>query len=164
MQAVKGKNTEKLRHLDAIDRTILNILAENARTKLTVIAKHVQLSVDSTKKRIEKLEKDGVIAKYTIQLNPDKYGLNLGVHIYLKLMNVTKERYDAFINIMRKNPRVIDLMSMLGDYDIYLVILAENTAELDKMKIEIKQKFSDIIDDWKEVLVTNIYKLEEYRF
>ena len=53
-------------------------------------------------------------------------------------------------------------MSMLGDYDIYIVIVAKNTAEMDKM--EMKQRFSDIIADWKEVLVTEIYKLEEYRF
>ena len=63
---------------------------------------------------------------------------------------------------MKKNSRVINLMSMLGDYDIYIVIVAKNTAEMDKM--EMKQRFSDIIADWKEVLVTEIYKLEEYRF
>ncbi|MCX6819277.1 MAG: Lrp/AsnC family transcriptional regulator [Candidatus Aenigmarchaeota archaeon] len=160
---LKG-SSQKIRQLDEKDRRILNILAENARTKLTQIARHVQLSIDSTKKRIEKLEKDGVIAKYTIQPNPDKYGLPLGIHIYIKLMNVTKERYDEFISTMKKNPRIIDLMSMLGDYDVYIVLLAKDTIELDKMKIEIKQKFSDIIADWKEVLVTQIYKLEEYRF
>ena len=65
---------------------------------------------------------------------------------------------------MKKNPRVIDLMAMLGDYDIYIVMLAKNTSELDKMKLEIKQKFTDLIGDWKEVLVTKLYKLEEYRF
>ncbi len=157
-------SSQKIRQLDEKDRRILNILGENARAKLTVIARQVQLSIDSTKKRIEKLEKDGVIAKYTIQPNPDKYGLSLGIHIYIKLMNVTKDRYDEFISTMKKNPRIIDLMSMLGDYDVYIVLLAKDTIELDKMKIEIKQKFSDIIADWKEVLVTQIYKLEEYRF
>lgn len=160
---LKG-SSQKIRQLDEKDRRILNILSENARTKLTVIARHVQLSIDSTKKRVQKLEKDGIIAKYTIQPNPDKYGLTLGIHIYIKLMNVTKERYEEFINTMRRNPRIIDLMAMLGDYDIYIVLLAKDTIELDKMKIEIKQKFSDIIADWKEVLVTQIYKLEEYRF
>jgi DNA-binding Lrp family transcriptional regulator len=157
------QKSEEIRHLDEIDRRILNILAENSRTKLTQMAKKVQLSIDSTKKRLEKLERD-VIKKYTIQINDTKIGLNLAIHIYVKLKNVTKERYNEFIDEMKKNPRVIDLMSMLGDYDIYIVILAKNTVELDKMKIEIKQKFSDIIDDWKEVLVTEIYKLEEYRF
>ena len=65
---------------------------------------------------------------------------------------------------MKKNPRVIDLMSVLGDYDIYIVMLAKDTSELDKMKLELKQKFTEIIGDLKEVLVTEIYKLEEYRF
>ncbi len=55
-------------------------------------------------------------------------------------------------------------MSMLGDYDIYLVIIAKDTEELDGIKMEIRQKFGSIIDEWKEVLVTKIYKLEEYRF
>lgn len=164
MVAELKKISEKISHLDDIDKKILNILSENARSKLTQIARQIQLSVDSTKKRLEKLEKSGVIAKYTIQPNPDRYGLPLGIHIYLKLTNVTKERYDEFIGAMKKNPRVIDLMSMLGDYDIYIVMLAKDTAELNRMKIEIKQRFADIIDDWKEVLVTEIYKLEEYRF
>lgn len=164
MKTKMAAKEDKIRQLDELDRRILNILSENARTKLTQIAKHVQLSVDSTKKRIQKLEKDGVIAKYTIQPNPSRIGLPLGVHIYVKLKNVTKEKYDEFINDMKKNPRVIDLMSMLGDYDIYIVVLAKNTTELDTMKLEIKQKFTDLIDDWKEVLVTKLYKLEEYRF
>jgi hypothetical protein len=65
---------------------------------------------------------------------------------------------------MKKNPRVIDLMSVLGDYDLYIVLIAKDTLELDRMKREIKEKFADLIGDWKEVLVTEVYKLEEYRF
>lgn len=88
----------------------------------------------------------------------------LGVHIYLKLKNLTKERHEQFIADMKKNSRCIDLMSVLGDYDMYIVLLAKDAPDLDRMKLEIKQKFADIIADWKEVLVTELYKLEEYRF
>jgi len=157
---VKSKN---LIDIDEIDRRILNILAQNSRTKLIQIAKQIGLSVDSTKKRIQKLEKN-VINRYTIQVDDTKLGFNLGVHIYIKLKNITKERYDEFIKEMERNSRVIDLISMLGDYDMYIVILAKDTTEMDEMKMEIKQKFSDIINEWKEMLVTKIYKLEEYRF
>ncbi len=150
--------------LDEKDRRILNILSDNARSKLTYIAKHVNLSIDSTKKRIEKLERNGVIAKYTIQPNAEAIGYNLGVHVYIKLRGVTQERYDELIEHLKKDIRIIDLMSMAGDYDLYIVMLAKNTQEIDKMKMSIRQKFTDLIDDWKEVLVTNIYKLEEYRF
>jgi|SRR3989338_6989840 len=162
--AKMSRITENIRELDLIDRQILNILSENAREKLTTIARKVQLSMDSTKKRIQKMENSGLITRYTIQVNPERYGLPLAVHIYVKLKNITKERLDAFFGDMKKNSRVIDLMSVLGDYDVYIVILAKNTEDMDAIKTEIKQKFTDIIDDWKEVLVTRLYKLEEYRF
>ncbi|MFA4819788.1 MAG: Lrp/AsnC family transcriptional regulator [Candidatus Aenigmatarchaeota archaeon] len=152
----------KIRPLDEIDRRILNILTDNARTKLTVIAKTVQLSVDSTKKRIQKLEKNGVILKYTIHSEDPE--VHLGVHIYVKIKNMTVERYAEFIEYMKKNTRCIDMMSVLGDYDIYIVLLGRDPQDLDRMKLEIKQKFTDLIGDWKEVLVTKIYKLEEYKF
>ena len=161
------KNATKIKKnkpVDAIDRRILNILAENARTKLTKISKEIGISVDSTKKRMDKLEKRGAITRYTIQIDTKEFGLDLGIHIYLKFTNLTKERFDAFISDMMKNPRVIDLMSVLGDYDMYVVMLAKDAQELEKMKLEIKEKFMDIIADWKEVLVTKLYKLEEYKF
>lgn len=155
---------EEIRHLDEIDRRVLNILSENSRAKLTTIAKDIQLSVDSTKNRIQNLERDGVISKYTIQPSAKKIGLSLSVHVYVKLKNVTNEKYEEFVEEMKKNTRVIDLMSVLGDYDMYIVMLAKDAPELDKMKMEIRQKFTHLIDDWKEVLVTKIYKLEEYKF
>ena len=52
-------------------------------------------------------------------------------------------------------------MSVLGDYDVYIVLLAKDPNDLEKMKLELKQKFTDLIGDWQEVLVTKIYKLEE---
>ena len=161
----KGTETdEKIRVLDETDRRILNILSDNARTKLTVIARKVNLSIDSTKKRVQKLEDDGVITKYTIQPDVHKLGLTMGIHIYIKLRNINQERYDEFIEEMKKNSRIIDLLSMMGDYDIYLVILAKNSHDYDKIKMEIKQKYTDIIGEWKELIVANLYKLEEYKF
>jgi Lrp/AsnC family leucine-responsive transcriptional regulator len=161
MESVKP---EEIRHLDDKDRQILNILARNSREKLVKIAKEIGLSVDSTKKRVEKLEKDGVIRHYTIQPDIGRIGLPIATHIYLKLKPSTRQRYEEFIAAMKKNPRVIDLMSVLGDYDLYIVLIAKDTLELDRMKREIKEKFADLIGDWKEVLVTEVYKLEEYRF
>jgi DNA-binding Lrp family transcriptional regulator len=154
--------TVKIRPLDETDRRILNILCGNARTKLTVIAKEVGLSIDSTKKRMQRMEEEDVIHKYTVQADDPE--CRMAIHIYVKLKSVTREKYDEFIEAMKKNPRCIDLMSVLGDYDLYIVLLGKNPQDIDRMKIELKQKFTDLLGDWKEVLVTKIYKLEEYKF
>lgn len=155
---------EEIRHLDEKDRRILNILAENARTKLTKMAKEIGLSVDSTKKRLEKLEKDSIIDRYTIQVNTSRIGLPVASHIYIKLQNIEQESYDAMIAYLRKEPKVIDLMAMLGDYDLYIVMLGKDNADLEEMKMALRKKFANIIAEWKEVLVAKLYKLEEYRF
>ncbi len=153
-----------LRQLDRIDRDILNILSKNARSKLTYVAKKIGLSIDATKKRIAKLERDGVISRYTIQVNPSVIGLPLAIHIYLKLKDFNQKRLGEFIEYLTGNPRVIDVMSMAGDYDLYIVFLASDTVDLDNRKNEIRRKFSDLIGDWKEVLVTKVHMLEDYKF
>ena len=160
----KAQKTEEIRHLDETDRRILNILSDNARTKLTEIARHINLSVDSTKKRIQKLEKDGIIDKYTILPNSYKIGIGLGIHVYLKLKDIEREKYDEMMEELKKNPRVITLKAMLGDYDVYIVLLAKDTLEMEKMRLEIRQKFGAIIGEWKEIITSRIYKLEEYKF
>ncbi|MBI2543005.1 MAG: Lrp/AsnC family transcriptional regulator [Candidatus Aenigmarchaeota archaeon] len=164
MEAKIGKRHYKLREPDDIDRKIINIMVKNARIKLTGLAKEIGLSVDSTKKRLQRLENDKVVSRYTIQVDVDKMGLPLGVHIYVKLKDMTREKYNALIEDLMRNPRVIDLMGMIGDYDLYVVFLAKDTYEMDEMKMELRQKFGSIIGDWKEVVVSKVYKLEEYKF
>lgn len=50
--------------MDDIDRKILKLLQENARMSLKTIAEKTFLSSPAVSARIEKLEKDGVIAGY----------------------------------------------------------------------------------------------------
>ena len=157
------KKTEEISRLDEIDRRILNILAKDCRTKLTVIARDIGFSVDSIKKRIEKLEKN-VIKKYTIQVNDKAMGLNIGVHVHVKLKNIEEDAYQEFVNEMLKNPRVIDIMAMLGDYDLFIVFNVKDNQEMEKIKMETRQKFGKIIDNWEESITAKMYRLEEYRF
>ena len=55
--------------LDAIDRKILKILQENARTPIKEIAKEVFLSSPAVSNRIEKLEHSGILTVYHAQMN-----------------------------------------------------------------------------------------------
>ncbi|MBI4895443.1 MAG: AsnC family transcriptional regulator [Candidatus Aenigmarchaeota archaeon] len=158
-----NQNSSIKHKIDAIDRQILNILAKNGRAKLTQIAKDIKLSVVSTKKRVDKLEKS-VIKRYTIQTDDKMLGINTGVHIYTKLKDITRDRYDEFIAKLVKNPKVIDVITVIGDYDIYIVMIAKDREEMEDMKLKIRQDFSDIIADWKEVIVARVHKLEEYSF
>ena len=55
--------------LSEVDIKIINMLKENARISISELSKVLRLSRQTVKTRIEKLEKEGVIEKYTIRLS-----------------------------------------------------------------------------------------------
>ena len=55
--------------MDDIDRKILKLLQDNARISLKTMAENTFLSSPAVSARIEKLEKDGVIAGYHAQVD-----------------------------------------------------------------------------------------------
>ena len=59
-----------MRHeeLDEVDRVILDVLQENAKTPLKEIATQVYLSTPAVSARIEKMEKEGIITGYRAQV------------------------------------------------------------------------------------------------
>ena len=60
--------------MDDIDRKILKLLQDNARISLKTMAENTFLSSPAVSARIEKLEKDGVIAGYHAQVDPIRLG------------------------------------------------------------------------------------------
>lgn len=60
--------------LDVIDQEILKLLSENSRMSYVEIGKRVNLSRVAVKSRMESLEKEGIIERYSIVINPEKVG------------------------------------------------------------------------------------------
>ena len=60
--------------LDGTDIEILDLLGVDARRTLADIAGRVSLSAPAVKRRIERLERDGVITGYTVELDQAKLG------------------------------------------------------------------------------------------
>jgi Lrp/AsnC family leucine-responsive transcriptional regulator len=149
--------------LDEKDAKIVNLLNRNSRQTLKEIAQQVGLSIDGVKGRIDRMLALGVIERFTVIPTPKHFGYPIASHVYIKLQNMTDEKLRDFTEYLRFHNRVIILMSMVGDYDLYFVLLAKDTADLNTVSNEVRKKFSDLIADWKEVLVAKIYKYEEYQ-
>ncbi len=57
--------------LDEFDLKILNILSENSRASISDMAKALRISRPTAKQRIENMEKNGIIKKYTIDISEE---------------------------------------------------------------------------------------------
>jgi len=151
----------KSRIIDDKDKKILHVLQENGREQLNKIAKKVGLSIDSTHKRIKIMIEKGIFTP-TILIDPRVIGFHLIADVKIKLKNVSQKALDDFISHLKKHPRCIELLSIMGDYDFTLVLIAKDGDELEKLSTEIRQKYKDLIDEWKSNLVLKTHKFEEY--
>ena len=153
-----------MEQMDAKDRMLLDLLQKNSREQLKILAKQIGLSIDSTKKRIEKLKHKNIIAQFGAFINPKAAGYDLVANVQIRLHNISEEELAKFISYLRAHKNVTTLITTLGDFDITCVLIAKNTGEMDSLFREIRQKFKNLIADWKSVINLNVYKFEEYSF
>jgi len=96
---------------------LLNILKDNARMKFVDIAKKLNVSETAIRKKVKKLEENGTIKGYTIEINPKKAGFEINAMIGID----TKPEY--FIQIlegMKKMPECLSVYSASGDHMILI--------------------------------------------
>ncbi len=150
--------------MDKKDERLLTLLQENSRTSLKVLGSKIGLSIDSTKKRIEKLKKLGVIAKFGIFIDPKYLGYEVVVDNKIKLSHVTSQSRERFIEYLTNHPSCIELIAISGDYDFTCVLISENTHSFNELMYDIREHFKDIISDWKSSFNLKVYKFEKYDF
>jgi DNA-binding Lrp family transcriptional regulator len=150
--------------LDHKDQKLLMLLQENSREQLKILANKIGLSIDSTKKRIQKLKEKGIIDRFSIFINPKAIHHDIVVDIKIKLHNITEEGKKLFINYLIAHPNCIELISVSGDFDFTCVLITKNTKELNNISYSIRQKFKDIISDWVTSFNLEVHKFEHYNF
>ena len=91
--------------MDKIDQKILNELNRNCRIKKSELAKIVHLTPPAVNIRIEQLEAEGVIKKYTIEVALQKLGYSQQVMIQAKPPYYHRKAYLALIQSNRQSIR-----------------------------------------------------------
>jgi len=114
--------------LDPIDRMLLNLLRENARTSTAELARKLHLSRTTVQSRIERLERNHVVAGYTIQV-PDEVEASL-VRTFV-LITLAPKRSGNIEAALRRIPEVRTLHSVSGPFDLLAIVAAESIGELD---------------------------------
>ena len=113
--------------LDAIDRQILRILQQDARTPNNEIAKQVGIVPSATSERIRKLVERGVIRGYDGRLNPQALGYNLVAFIYVRTDEPVNTRLAG--DELAAIPEVQEVHNVAGE-DCYLVKVRVKDTEM----------------------------------
>ncbi len=103
--------------LDQIDRQILALLQENARRPLREIAASVGLTVAPVQRRIARLEKTGVISRYTVQINQGR--IATGIEAVTELQFAADLDLAQIMEFVAQIPEVEEVLTLAGDPDAW---------------------------------------------
>ena len=109
------------------NQIILEMLKENARITLKEIAQKLKISETAVRKRIKKLERDGVIKKYTIEIDHQKLGYEIKALIGIDTL---PESYVHVIDILKKDEKINNICASTGDHMIMLEVWFHNNNAL----------------------------------
>jgi Lrp/AsnC family transcriptional regulator for asnA, asnC and gidA len=109
---------KKEKVLDDIDKEILKILQENAKTSYRVIQEKLNISIGTIHNRIAKLEKNGIIEGYTLKLNTEKLGYKL---TFLIRIQIDGKHTAEILDQISKIPEVCSVFHTTGEQSAALI-------------------------------------------
>ncbi|WP_217636269.1 Lrp/AsnC family transcriptional regulator [Variovorax sp. OV700] len=118
---------------DKIDMTILRVLLLDSRKTLQEIGNEVGLSPTSCWTRIKKLEAQGVIKRYTIDVDPARLGYHDSVIVQVTLESHTDETLYDFGRVLATIPEIQEAYLVSGDYDYYIRIAVRDTRDYERL-------------------------------
>ena len=92
--------------MDDIDRQLLGLLRDDARTSVSTLARKLRVARGTVQNRLARLESDGTIVGYTVRLRPQEEGQRIRA---LTLVAVEGNRTDEVIRSLRGDPAVAAL-------------------------------------------------------
>lgn len=120
-----------IRALDGTDHKILALLREDARRTLADIGGHVALSVAAVKRRIDRLEHDGVIRGYTTIVDTSKLGDRIDVLVELYCADRTAPA--DVRNSVAHVEEVVEAFTVSGEPDALLRLQVDNVRHLERV-------------------------------
>jgi DNA-binding Lrp family transcriptional regulator len=116
--------------IDETDRRLIEALAENARAPVAEIARDLGLSRTTVQSRIDRLERSGLIAGYTVRLS-DAHQRGQ-IHAYVMIAVVPKQA-PAVVSAIRRLPAIRRLRSVSGPFDLIAEAATASAAEMDDL-------------------------------
>lgn len=138
--------------MDAIDRTLLLALQEDARVSFRDLAARANLSPNATAERVRRLERRGIVKGYTAIVDPSAAGRRLTAIVDLRLKEGTQP--EQFEPIVRQLDVIIDCAHISGRFDYQLRATVADPAELDALIRLLKAKANVVETDTRLVMRT----------
>jgi len=123
--------------MDSVDHRIVALLRENARRSFQDIGKHVSLSAPAVKRRLDRLEREGVIRGYSANVDPAALGWH--AHAFVELFCEGRMSGAEVRDAVASHPEVEGAYTIAGQPSAILHLRAADTQHLEETLERIRE-------------------------
>jgi DNA-binding Lrp family transcriptional regulator len=117
--------------MDQIDQTIVKSLQENARRSYQEIGREVHLTAPAVKRRVDRLQDEGVILGYTAVIDPAAFGWH--AEAFVDLYCEGRMPAEAIKRYVQREPGVVSAHTVAGEASAHLHIRAGDMKDLEQV-------------------------------
>jgi len=121
-------NLQSMIKLDPIDQKILQELARDGRMANLDLAERVGLSPSACLRRVQALERAGVISGYRAVIDGAKLGIGFVAYVTVGLNSHTKAAQEAFERAVARAPQVRECHNVTGTIEYLLRVEVADLA------------------------------------
>lgn len=125
---------------DAVDHTILSVLARDARATLADLSAAAGLSVSAVQSRVRKLERSGVISGYRAVLDPEATGRPLSA--FIEITPLDPAQPDNAPELLEHLDAIEACHSIAGDAAYMLFVRVASPRALEDLIRDVRQAAS----------------------
>lgn len=119
--------------MDTIDAAILRILQQNGRIANAELAEKIGLSASACSRRVDILEKSGVISGYHARLSHKALDYRIMVIVHISLSGQFAKTLTEFEAAVKLCPNVLVCYLMSGEYDYILRVAAKDLEDYERI-------------------------------
>ncbi|WP_299662948.1 Lrp/AsnC family transcriptional regulator [uncultured Ruegeria sp.] len=117
--------------MDEIDSKLIRALQNDGRMTVIDLAEHVGLSPTPCARRLDRLQRDGIITGYAAQVDPERLGFGVTIFVSVELEKQDRYAIDSFEKAIRRCDEVMECYLMTGSRDILLRVVAKDLNAFD---------------------------------
>ncbi len=129
--------------MDQIDRQLLDLLQQNAKTSYASLGTQVGLSVSSVNERVRKLQDSGYIKQFSALLDHDSLGLKVIAFVAVQMDDVRAAR--QFETAIDGLPEIQECHFVTGEYSYLLKVVCRDTKHLQMLIQEHIQPLKSVV-------------------
>ena len=139
-----------MRQIDQKDEEILRELCRNARITNVCLAEKVALSPSACLRRVQELEREGILIGYRARVSRKQLGRGLVAYMMVGLSSQKKSAHEAFEQAVAMSREVVECHNVAGNFEYVL--------RIEVLDLEAYKRFhTEVLGALPEVTVITTY-------